>query len=95
LDFPSPFYSALSLAGYVPVTTVTGWKSCRYAMPSLGPEAFGLQAAPFSKISESPVSFNTLHLPIIPLWHVPPQRFATNYLQYGHLCFTLRQLYAD
>ncbi len=45
------------LAGYVSVTAVTGWKSCRCAVPSLGPGASGLQAAPFSKISESPARF--------------------------------------
>ena len=33
---------------------MTGLKSCRVAVPSLGPEALGLQAAPFGKISESP-----------------------------------------
>jgi len=32
---------------------VTGWKSCRCAVPSPAPEALGLQAAPFGKISES------------------------------------------
>ena len=31
-----------------------GWKSCRCAVPSLGLRAIGLEAAPFSKISESP-----------------------------------------
>jgi hypothetical protein len=36
---------------------VTGWKPCRVAVPSLGPGAFGLQAAPFSKLSESPLAF--------------------------------------
>ncbi len=46
-----------SLAGYVSGTAVTGWKSCRVAVPSLGPGAFGLQAAPFSKLSESPLAF--------------------------------------
>ncbi|MBU9828258.1 hypothetical protein [Rahnella perminowiae] len=57
LGSPFAFNSPLSLAGYVSATTATGWKSCRYAVPSLGPEAFGLQAAPFSKISESPAAF--------------------------------------
>jgi hypothetical protein len=46
-----------SLAGYVSVAAATGWKSCRVAVPSLGPEASGLQAAPFSKLSESPAAF--------------------------------------
>jgi len=46
-----------SLAGYVPATTATGWKSCRVAMPSLGVRASGLEPAPFGKISESPVGF--------------------------------------
>jgi hypothetical protein len=54
LDSSSLFYFALSLAGYVSATAATGWKSCRCAVPSLGPEALGLQAAPFGKISESP-----------------------------------------
>ncbi|MBU9817812.1 hypothetical protein J1781_23565 [Rahnella sp. C60] len=53
-ELPSLFQTSDPHAGYVSATTVTGWKSCRYAVPSLGPEAFGLQAAPFSKISESP-----------------------------------------
>jgi len=52
--FLPAFTTSASLAGYVSGTTVTGWKSCRCAVPSLGPEAIGLQAAPFSKISESP-----------------------------------------
>ncbi|MDH2898941.1 hypothetical protein, partial [Rahnella variigena] len=47
----------LSLAGYVSGITETGWKSCRSAVPSLGLRAIGLEAAPFSKISESPVGF--------------------------------------
>jgi hypothetical protein len=54
LDLSPLFQPALSLAGYVSGITETGWKSCRYAVPSLGPEASGLQAAPFGKISESP-----------------------------------------
>jgi len=54
LDLSPLLQHALSLAGYVPDTTMTGWKSCRCAVPSPGPEAIGLQAAPFSKISESP-----------------------------------------
>jgi hypothetical protein len=53
-ELPSLFQHALTLAGYVSGIAVTGWKSCRCAVPSLGPEAFGLQAAPFSNISESP-----------------------------------------
>ncbi|WP_426785748.1 hypothetical protein ACP3TB_19690 (plasmid) [Rahnella variigena] len=53
MDLSPLFYSALSLAGYVPVITATGAKSCRFAVPSLGPEAIGLEAAPFSKFSES------------------------------------------
>jgi hypothetical protein len=52
--FPLAVSTRASLAGYVSATIATGWKSCRFAVPSLGPEASGLQAAPFSKISESP-----------------------------------------
>jgi len=53
-ELPSLFQHALPLAGYVSENTATGWKSCRCAVPSLGLRAIGLEAAPFSKISESP-----------------------------------------
>jgi hypothetical protein len=55
--FPLAFSTRASLAGYVSATTVTGWKACRFAVPTLGPGASGLQAAPFSKLSESPLTF--------------------------------------
>jgi len=54
---PAFLNCALSLAGYVSAITVTGWKSCRCAVSSLGTGASGLQSAPLSKISESPAAF--------------------------------------
>jgi hypothetical protein len=48
------FFTARFAGHNVSGSTATGWKSCRCAVPSLGLRATGLEAAPFSKISEPP-----------------------------------------